>query len=115
MPIISFIILVLGGLNWMAVGMLQYDFIAGFFGTQASIFSRLLYIVVGVATFYVIIDIIKNKGKLILFKRPKNNKPQEYSEQFAQANNKSQDHSEQFAQANNKPHAFENDRDILSD
>ena len=60
MTIISFIILIVGGMNWMSIGLLQYDFIAGFFGTQASIFSRLLYIAIGVATFYIIFDMLKN-------------------------------------------------------
>lgn len=69
MFIISFIALIIGGLNWMSIGLLQYDFIAGFFGTQASIFSRLIYIAIGVACIFVIIDMLKNKGKIILFKR----------------------------------------------
>ena len=34
MAIISFLILILGGLNWLSIGLLQYDFVAGFFGTQ---------------------------------------------------------------------------------
>lgn len=67
MTIISFIILIIGGMNWMSIGLLQYDFIAGFFGTQASIFSRLIYIAVGVATIYIIFDMLRNKGKVILF------------------------------------------------
>ncbi len=69
MFIISFIALIIGGLNWMSIGLLQYDFIAGFFGTQASIFSRLIYIAIGVACIFVIIDMLKNKGKIVLFKR----------------------------------------------
>ena len=69
MVILSFIILIVGGFNWMSIGLLQYDFIAGFFGTQASIFSRLVYIAIGVACLYVIFDMIKNHGKLLLFQR----------------------------------------------
>lgn len=71
MTIISFIILVIGGLNWMSIGLLQYDFIAGFFGTQASIFSRLLYITIGVACLYIVFDMLRNKGKVLLFNRKK--------------------------------------------
>ena len=75
MVIISFIVLILGGLNWLSIGLLQYDFVAGFFGTQASIFSRLVYIVIGVACFIILFNMLKNKGKVILFqrKRRKNN------------------------------------------
>ncbi|MBO5884395.1 MAG: DUF378 domain-containing protein [Clostridia bacterium] len=69
MTIISFIILVVGGFNWLSIGLLQYDFVAGFFGTQASIFSRLVYIAIGVACAYVLFDILKNRGKLLLFNK----------------------------------------------
>jgi uncharacterized protein len=69
MTIISFLILIMGGMNWMSIGLLQYDFIAGFFGTQASIFSRLVYITIGVATAYILFDMLKNKGKVVLLKK----------------------------------------------
>ena len=69
MTIISFLILIMGGMNWMSIGLLQYDFIAGFFGTQASIFSRLVYITIGVATAYILFDMLKNKWKVVLLKK----------------------------------------------
>ena len=71
MIILSFVVLVIGGLNWLSIGMLQYDFIAGFFGTQANIFSRLVYIGIGVACIFVVFDMLKNKGKILLFGRKK--------------------------------------------
>lgn len=71
MVIISFIVLILGGLNWMSIGLLQYDFVAGFFGTQASIFSRLVYIAIGVCCLVILFNMLKNKGKVILFSRKK--------------------------------------------
>ena len=37
---IAFILTCLGGLNWLMIGTLQYDFVAGIFGTQANVFSR---------------------------------------------------------------------------
>ena len=73
--LISIIILVAGGLNWASVGFLQYDFIAGFFGTQASIFSRLVYIIIGIATLYFIYMIFKYKGNIKLIDRKKKDTP----------------------------------------
>lgn len=64
LKIISFILTVLGGLNWLAIGMLQYDFVAGMFGTQANIFSRIIYTIIGVASVYLTCTMIANKGKL---------------------------------------------------
>ena len=77
MTIISIIAMFIGGFNWLSSGLLQYDFIAGFFGTQASIFSRLIYIAIGVCTSWLFIDLIKNKGKIIMFNRKKKKTEQE--------------------------------------
>ena len=71
MIILCFVMLIVGGFNWLSIGLLQYDFVAGFFGTQASIFSRLVYIAIGVCCLVVIFDTIKNKGKVLLFGRKK--------------------------------------------
>ena len=81
MIILAFILLISGGLNWLSIGLLQYDFVAGFFGTQASILSRLVYIAIGVACLYIMFDMLKHKGKLLLFKRQQNkNKKEETME-----------------------------------
>lgn len=63
---LAFLIVILGGIDWLLVGLLQYDYVAGLFGYQASIFSRLVYIVVGVATVFIVIKAIAGKGKLDL-------------------------------------------------
>lgn len=48
---------------------------AGLFGYQGSIFSRLVYIVVGIAAIYLIFVIIKNKGRLTVKKLKKEEQP----------------------------------------
>lgn len=64
LKIIAFILTILGCINWLAIGMLQYDFVAGIFGTQANLFSRIIYTVIGVAAVYLTCAIIANKGRL---------------------------------------------------
>ena len=64
LKIIAFILTIVGCLNWLAIGMLQYDFVAGMFGTQANIFSRMIYTLVGVSAIYVTFTMIAQKGKL---------------------------------------------------
>ena len=64
LKIVAFILTVLGGLNWLAIGMLQYDFVAGIFGTQANIFSRIVYTLIGISAVYLTCIMIANKGKL---------------------------------------------------
>ncbi|MDD4408228.1 MAG: hypothetical protein PHC47_00045, partial [Clostridia bacterium] len=38
--------------------------VAGFFGSQASLLSRFVYFAIGMAAFYILATVIKNKGKL---------------------------------------------------
>lgn len=64
LKIIAFVLTIVGGINWLAIGMLQYDFVAGLFGTQANIFSRIIYTLVGVSAVYLTCVMIANKGRL---------------------------------------------------
>lgn len=73
--IFAFIIVMFGSLNWLCIGFFQYDLVAGLFGYQGSIFSRLVYIVVGIAAIYLIFVIIKNKGRLTVNKLKKEEQP----------------------------------------
>lgn len=67
LTIIAFAVTLLGSINWLTIGLLQYDFIAGIFGYQASVFSRIIYIVFGVACAFLVFKLIKNKGTLAVF------------------------------------------------
>ncbi len=71
LKIVAFILTILGGINWLAIGMLQYDFVAGIFGTQANLFSRIVYTIVGVSAIYVACAIVANKGRLTNSKKQK--------------------------------------------
>lgn len=63
--LISLIVVAIGVANWFSIGAFQYDFIAGLFGSQANIFSRLIYVIVGIAGIFLAYSVIRNKGKLI--------------------------------------------------
>lgn len=62
--LISFLIVLFGCVNWLSIGMLQYDIVAGFFGTQSSIFSRIVYIFVGFAALWLIISAFRQRGRI---------------------------------------------------
>ena len=68
---IAFLLTVAGCINWLLIGLLQYDFIAGLFGYQASMFSRICYIIIGVGCLYLIIRIIANKGSVKVWEKKK--------------------------------------------
>ncbi|MGI5842122.1 MAG: DUF378 domain-containing protein [Christensenellales bacterium] len=62
--LISFIIVLLGAANWLCIGLMQYDFVAGIFGTQSSLLSRLIYIIIGFAALWLILMLFKQKGQI---------------------------------------------------
>lgn len=68
LALFAFIIVIIGGLNWLCIGFFQFDFVAGLFGTQSSIFSRLIYIVVGIASVFLTYAVIRYKGRLTIKK-----------------------------------------------
>lgn len=51
--IISFILVIIGALNWLLVGLFAFDLVAVIFGTM-SVVSRIIYVVVGLASLWVI-------------------------------------------------------------
>jgi len=46
---IALILVVIGALNWLLVGLFQFDLVASLFGGQSALISRLVYTLVGVA------------------------------------------------------------------
>ena len=46
---IALILSIVGSLNWGLVGLFQFDLVAWLFGGAGSLFSRLVYTVVGLA------------------------------------------------------------------
>jgi len=50
----SFILVIIGGLNWLLVGLFSWD-IGNIFGGQSGIISRIVYILVGLAAIYLVV------------------------------------------------------------
>ena len=46
---ISLILVVIGAINWGAIGLFQFDLVAWLFGGQSAIISRIVYTVVSLA------------------------------------------------------------------
>ncbi|MBO4572145.1 MAG: DUF378 domain-containing protein [Clostridia bacterium] len=51
--IVSFVLVIIGALNWMLVGIFSFDLVAAIFGSM-SVMSRIIYGLVGVASLWVI-------------------------------------------------------------
>ena len=50
---ITLILLVVGGLNWLLVGLFDFDLVAALFGDMSAL-SRLVYVVVGLSAITVL-------------------------------------------------------------
>ncbi|MFC4402418.1 DUF378 domain-containing protein [Gracilibacillus xinjiangensis] len=45
-------LLIVGGINWLLVGLFQFDLVATLFGGDDAVLSRIIYIVVGICAIY---------------------------------------------------------------
>lgn len=72
--LICFILTLAGSINWFCIGVLQYDFIAGIFGSQANVFSRIIYALIGLSSIWLVFALIKGKGKIKIDGKPSSDK-----------------------------------------
>ena len=52
--VIALALLIVGGLNWLLVGLFEFDLVAAIFGGQDSVMSRIIYVLVGISAIYCI-------------------------------------------------------------
>ncbi|MBQ7602697.1 MAG: DUF378 domain-containing protein [Clostridia bacterium] len=69
--LIVFIITQIGAINWLCIGLFQFDFIAGIFGSQAHFVSRFIYTIIGLCCVYMLILLAVKKGNLSLINKRK--------------------------------------------
>lgn len=58
----AMILLIIGGLNWGLVGLLNMDLVATIFGS-IPILQKIVYILVGLAAVYMVVSASKKNGK----------------------------------------------------
>lgn len=54
-------LVIIGSLNWGAVGLFQFDIVAWLFGGSASLISRIVYIVIALAGIWCITLLFRNR------------------------------------------------------
>ena len=59
MDIAALILLIIGGLNWLSIGIFKLDFIAWIFGGQEVFASRIVYTLVGISAIWCISFLFK--------------------------------------------------------
>ena len=102
LTLISFLVTLVGCANWLTIGLLQFDFVAGLFGSQSNIFSRIVYVLVGVAAGVLVVNLIKNKGRISfnLKKMKKEKTPQLAHAESGKDNSKNMEAGKDYTQEN---------------
>lgn len=49
---VTLILVIIGAVNWLLVGLFQFDLVAAIFGGQQSLISKIIYVLVGVSGFW---------------------------------------------------------------
>jgi uncharacterized membrane protein YuzA (DUF378 family) len=58
---LSLILVILGAVNWLVLGLFQFDAIAWLFGGQSALISRIVYSVIGVAGLWCITLLFRDR------------------------------------------------------
>ncbi len=53
-------ITIIGAINWLLVGLFKFDLVAALFGGQTGVFSRIIYVIVGLAGLWCITLLFHN-------------------------------------------------------
>lgn len=61
---LSLILVIIGALNWGLIGLFQFDLVATLLGGQTSIFSKIVYTLVGLAGIYAISLLFRTNEKM---------------------------------------------------
>lgn len=60
---IALVLAIIGALNWGSIGVFQFDLVAGLFGGQDAILSRIIYTVVALAGIWLISLLFKDSSR----------------------------------------------------
>ncbi|WP_105433093.1 MULTISPECIES: DUF378 domain-containing protein [Neorhizobium] len=55
----TLLLIIVGGINWLLVGLFQFDLVAAIFGGQDATLSRIVYVLVGLSALYQIIPFFR--------------------------------------------------------
>ncbi|MGZ8323085.1 MAG: DUF378 domain-containing protein [Rhodoplanes sp.] len=60
--LLTLLLIIIGGLNWGAVGIADYDIVANLFGGQTATLSRIVYILVGLSALWQLVPFLQAAG-----------------------------------------------------
>ncbi|WP_373413699.1 DUF378 domain-containing protein [Ensifer aridi] len=57
--LITLLLVIIGGINWLLVGLFDLDLVATLFGGQDSIIARAVYVLVGLSALWQLLPFVK--------------------------------------------------------
>ncbi len=60
---LALVLVIVGALNWLLVGLFQYDLVAAILGGQDALLSRVIYTLVGIAGIWCISLLFRERDK----------------------------------------------------
>ena len=61
---ISLVVAIIGAINWLLVGLFQFDLVAYICGGQAAVISRVIYTIVGIAGLWCISLLFRERDRV---------------------------------------------------
>jgi uncharacterized membrane protein YuzA (DUF378 family) len=58
--IITLLLIIVGGLNWLLVGLFQFDLVAAILGGQTAVLARAVYVLVGLSAIWQLIPLVRS-------------------------------------------------------
>lgn len=58
---VALILNIIGGINWLLVGLFKFDIVAWIFGGQDAVMSRIIYTIIGLAAVWCISLLFRNR------------------------------------------------------
>ena len=59
MNLITLLLIIVGGINWLLVGLADFDLVAALFGGRDSALSTIVYVLVGISALYQLVPFSK--------------------------------------------------------
>ena len=57
--LVTLLLIIIGGINWLLVGAFQFDLVAAIFGGQDAALARIVYILVGLSALYQLVPFFR--------------------------------------------------------
>jgi uncharacterized membrane protein YuzA (DUF378 family) len=55
--VVTLLLIIIGGINWLLVGLFQLDIVAALFGGQQALLARIVYILVGLSALWQLVPL----------------------------------------------------------